>query len=261
MDYVDFGQTGLRVSRLSMGTGTHGWGKKSDQTALGLDGLTDFLRSGYDHGINFWDSADQYGSHSHVARALQCIDRESVVITTKTTSRTDEEVTQDVERFLKELNTDVLDIVLLHCLTKADWPKRYPGAMEALSRAKEQGKLQAVGVSCHDFGAFCTAAESDWVEVVLARINYAGVSMDANPSDVVPVIRKMHESGKAVYGMKVLGCGKLTKNPEKAIDYVFSLGTVQAITIGMTEREQLSQNVRWVEEMSARYPIEGGTSG
>ncbi len=255
MDYVDFGQTGLKVSRLSTGTGTHGWNHRSEQTDLGIDGLANFLRAAYDLGINFWDSADQYGSHPHVAKALQDVPRNRVVITTKTTSRTAEEVTQDVERFLRELNTDILDIVLLHCMAKRDWPRQYRGAMEALSQAKEQGKVRAVGISCHNFDALCTAAETDWVEVVLARINFAGVNMDAEPSDVVPVIQRMYDSGKAVYGMKVLGCGELTQDVQKAIEYVFQLRAVHAITIGMKRRESLYENVRIVEEMASKYPL------
>lgn len=255
MEYVDFGQTGLRVSRLAQGTGTHGWNHRSDQTDLGFDKLIDLFRMGYDHGINLWDSADMYGSHPHIAKALKGLPRDSVVINTKTTSKTFDEVTQDVDRFLTELETDVVDIVLLHCMGNHDWPQQREGAMEALSRAKEQGKVRAVGVSCHDFGAFCAAAESDWVEVVLARINYAGVNMDANPSDVVPVIQRMYDSGKAVYGMKVFGCGKLTQDVRKCMDYVFSLGTLYSVTIGMTSEEQLQENLKLVAEMGEKYPL------
>lgn len=254
MECVDFGHTGLRVSRLSIGTGTHGWGGRSDQTALGLDGLANLLRLAYDHGVNFWDAAGSYGSHPHVARALQGIPPDAVVVATKTTSRSREAVTRDVERFLRELGTDVLDIVLLHFVSQRDWPRRYAGAMQALSRAKEQGKVRAVGVSCHGLGALRAAADSDWVEVVLARINYAGVNMDGNPSEVVPLIERMYASGKAVYGMKVLGCGQLARDPGAAIRYVFELGTVHAITIGTSRREHLLENVRLVEAFAPRSP-------
>jgi aryl-alcohol dehydrogenase-like predicted oxidoreductase len=255
MDGVDFGHTGLEVSRLSIGTGTGGWGGRSEQTALGVEGLADLLRLAYDHGVNFWDAADEYGSHPHIARALRGIPRDTVVIATKTASRSAETVTRDVERFLRELGTDVLDIVLLHFVTQRDWPRRYAGAMEALSRAKEQGKVRAVGVSCHGHGALCTAAETDWAEVVLARINYAGMNMDAGTSEVLPVIERMYASGKAVYGMKVLGCGQLAKDARVAIRYVLQLGTVHAITIGTSQREHLFENLRLVEELAPQFPL------
>ncbi|MGD9099450.1 MAG: aldo/keto reductase [Anaerolineae bacterium] len=254
MEYVDFGKTGLKVSRLSFGTGTHGWGNRSEQTDLGLEGLANLLRLAYDHGVNFWDSADAYGSHPHVARALQGLPRDAVVVVTKTSSRA-AQVTRDVERFLKELRTDVLDVVLLHFLTGADWPRRCAGAMEALSRAKAQGKVRAVGVSCHGLGALRAAAETDWAEVVLARINMAGASMSASPAEVVPVLEKMYNSGKAVYGMKVLGCGQLVREARAAMRYVFELGTVHAITVGTSKREHLYENLKLVEELAPRYPL------
>ena len=170
-------------------------------------------------------------------------------------ARTAKQATRDVERFLRELGTHVLDIVLLHFVTQADWPQRRAGAMEALSRAQEQGKVRAVGVSCHGLGALRAAAETDWAEVVLARINMAGVNMDASPAKVAPVIERLYASGKAVYGMKVLGCGQLAGKARAAIQYVFQLGVVHAITIGISRREQLLENVRLVEELAPRCPL------
>jgi aryl-alcohol dehydrogenase-like predicted oxidoreductase len=258
MEYASFGQTGLRVSRLAIGTGTDGFGGRSEQTALGIEGLANLLREAYDHGVSFWDAADGYGSHPHVARALQDVPRDKVVLATKTMSRNRQRVTRDVERFLRELGTDTIDIVLMHFITEARWPQRFAGAMEALSHAKEQGKVRAVGVSCHDLGALRAAATSDWVDVVLARINYAGVNMDASPGEVVPVIEQMYTSGKAVYGMKVLGRGQLARSREdtrKAIEYVLGLGTVHAMTIGTTRLEHLRQNLALVEELAPQYPL------
>ena len=148
-----------------------------------------------------------------------------------------------------------MDILLLHCLTQPDWPERYSDAMQALTRAKEQGKVRAVGVSCHDFGAFCAAAGTDWVEVVLARINFDGVHMDADPADVVPLLERMYADGKAIYGMKVLGCRNLVKHARKAIQYVFGLGCVHAVTIGTSRKGHLRQNLKLVEEITPKFPL------
>ena len=254
MEVVEFGKTGLRVSRLNFGTGTRGWGGRSEQTDLGTEELTKLLRHAYDIGVTFWDTADAYGSHPHVAKALQGIPRDEVVIATKTTSRSAQDVTRDVDRFLKELNTDVLDILLLHYMTDQDWPKGYASAMESLSRAKEQGKVRAVGVSCHGLGPLRAAAASDWVEVILVRINYNGVNMDGSPDEVVPIVAKMHQDGKAVYGMKVLGAGKLANDARRAVQYVFQLGTVYSITIGTSSWEQLDRNSELVEELAPLHP-------
>ncbi|MBN1581099.1 MAG: aldo/keto reductase [Anaerolineae bacterium] len=255
MDSIEFGRTGLRVSRLAVGTGTHGFGGRSQQTALGVDGLANLLRRAYDLGVTFWDAADGYGSHPHVARALETVPRERVVIATKTMSRKADQMTRDIERFRRELNIDVLDIVLMHFLSHADWPTRYAGAAEALLRAQAAGKVRAVGISCHDLGVLRTAVEAPWIDVVLVRINYDGVNMDAKPARVVPVIEQLYVAGKAVYGMKVLGCGSLAHDPRKAIEYVLGLGTVHALAIGTSSLAQLEQNVRLIEDLSPRYPL------
>ena len=255
MEIVNFGNTGLQVSRLSIGTGTNGWGHRSEQTALGLQGLADLLRQGFDLGVNFFDVADQYGSHPHVARALKDIPREKVVIATKTGSRNPNRVKKDIDRFLVELNTDVIDIVLLHFMTQANWPQRYADAMDVLTRAKEKGKIRAVGVSCHGFGALRAAAETPWAEVVLVRINYAGVKMDDTTQKVVPVISQMYSSGKAVYGMKVLGCGRLSHDVNKAVAYVLELGTVYSMTIGTSSHAQLQENVNHINALAPTYSL------
>src|SRR5260370_22583766 len=68
-DRVTLGRTGIQVSRLAQGTGTHGVNKSSNQTRLGLEGLADLLRAGVDRGLNFWDLAAQYGRHPSATRA------------------------------------------------------------------------------------------------------------------------------------------------------------------------------------------------
>jgi aryl-alcohol dehydrogenase-like predicted oxidoreductase len=251
MEIVDFGKTGLKVSRLCIGTGTHGYSGRSDQTALGVNGLASLLQQAYDRGVVFWDAADGYGSHPHIARAMRSVPRDRLVITTKTTASSVEDANRDVARFLDELGTDVLDIVLLHCMTSGDWPERYAGAMTALSQAKQLGTVRAVGVSCHALDALHRAVSSDWVDVVLARINHAGAAMDGSPQEVAPVLAELAQAGKAVYGMKILGCGQLLNDKHRAIDYVFGLGSVQAVTIGMTSPEQLIENVHLVDAITA----------
>jgi 1-deoxyxylulose-5-phosphate synthase len=245
---VTLGNTGIRVSRLAAGTGTGGWGGNSNQTRLGFDRLVDLLCYGYERGITFWDLADQYGSHPHAAAALRRIGRENVVITTKTTSRTPAEIHQDLDRFRRELDTDTLDIVLLHCLTDPEWVGKLGSVMEAMSKAKDRGILRAVGVSCHNFGAFQAAAACDWVEVVLARINHAGLHMDASPQEVISVLEQMHRRGKGVYGMKVMGCGQLGDDPARAVQFALNLSCVDAIVIGMEDEGQIDQNLNLLRQ-------------
>ena len=252
MQIVELGKTGIETSRLAIGTGSNGWNGRSNQTDLGYQELIDLFHFAYHQGIRFWDLADMYGSHPHAKGALKGLDRERITIATKTTARTGPEVEADIKRFLKEIGTDYIDIVLLHCLTEFDWPQRYPDAMEALSRCKTKGLIRAHGVSCHDFGAFQTSAITDWVEIVLARINYAGISMDASPIDVIRTMESMANKGKGIYGMKVMGMGKLDEEEggaREAIEFVLNLSCVHAMTIGMQTQDEVIENVNIINNL------------
>src|SRR5579862_677635 len=77
-DTVTLGRTGITTSRLAMGTGTVGVGHHSHQTDLGVKSLSNLLLNGHDHGPRFFDTADAYGSHPHVAEALQHVQRDKV---------------------------------------------------------------------------------------------------------------------------------------------------------------------------------------
>ena len=231
-DTITLGRTGIQTSRLAMGTGTVGSGHHSNQTALGLDGLSRLLQAGYDSGLHFFDTADSYGSHPHVADALKHVDRSQVTILTKSWARSGPEMRADLDRFRRELNTDHLDVVLMHCLTEGDWPTRYRSAMDVLSEAKEQRIIRAHGCSCHSIEALRAAAKSEWVEVDLVRINPIASHMDADPETVVSVIREMRAAGKGIVGMKILGQGELRDRQSEAIRYALGLGTLDAFTIG-----------------------------
>ena len=231
-DIVTLGNTGIKTSRLAMGTGTVGSGHHSNQTALGLEGLSRLLQNGYDNGLRFFDAADSYGSHPHVADALKHADRTKVTVLTKSWARSAPEMRADLDRFRKELGTDYLDIVLMHCVTESDWSTRYQAVMDVLSEAKQKGSIRAHGCSCHSIEALRAAAKSPWVEVDLVRINPIGSHMDADPDTVVSVIREMRSSGKAVVGMKILGQGDLRHKQDDALRYTLGLGLLDAFTIG-----------------------------
>src|SRR6201997_2472970 len=221
-DSVTLGSTGIKTTRLAMGTGTVGSGHHSHQTALGIKGLSDLLLNGYDHGLRFFDSADSYGSHPHVAEALKHVPRDKVTVLSKSWARDPATMRADIDRFRKELGTDHIDILLMHCLTEGDWTTRYRGVMDVLSEAKQKGIIRAHGCSCHSIEALRAAAASPWVEVDLARINPISSHMDADPPTVISVLRQMHESGKAVIGMKILGQGDMRDRVDEALKHALS---------------------------------------
>src|SRR5205823_5216834 len=108
-------------------------------------------------GVNFWDAADQYGSHTYLREALKTVPRDKVVILTKCNSTTAADVKADLDRYRRELGVDIIDVVLLHKMTTANWNVELKPCMDVLSEAREKGIVRSHGVSCHSLPALQTA--------------------------------------------------------------------------------------------------------
>jgi aryl-alcohol dehydrogenase-like predicted oxidoreductase len=262
---VKLGNTGIELSRLAQGTGVHGGNRQSDQTRAGFAELTALFCHAHDRGVTFFDLADLYGSHLYFREALREIPREEVRILTKIWWRydgpEDGEATRDpdraeacratIERFRHEINTDHLDVVLLHCCMAATWDDDLEVYRDVLSEAKEKQQIGAVGVSCHTLAALKTAAKCPWVEVILARINPKGASMDGSPEDVMPVLREARKNGKAIIGMKIFGEGKLSGEREACMQFAQENGLLDAMTIGFHTPEQIDDALRLMHRWPA----------
>ncbi|MFN0168712.1 MAG: aldo/keto reductase [Bryobacteraceae bacterium] len=252
-DRIKLGPMKVELSRLAMGTGTNGVGGSSNQTRkLGVGGMADLFKAAYDHGVTFWDAADQYGTHPHLKEGLKKIPREKVTILSKTHASTEKEMRADLDRFRRELGSDYIDILLLHCMMDKDWPERKKGAMAVLSEAREKGVIRTHGTSCHTLDALKTAAKSPWVQVDLARINPAGVAMDAEPKTVISVLKEMKAAGKGVIGMKIFGAGKLRNRTDECLQFALSLDCVDCFTIGSESVAELTDLTRKIPAASVR---------
>jgi 1-deoxyxylulose-5-phosphate synthase len=249
-DTVVIGKTGIKTSRLAMGTGTVGSGHHSHQTALGIDGLSGLLLNGYDQGLRFFDAADSYGSHPHVAEALKHVPRDKVTVLTKTWARDAKTAREDLDRFRRELGTDYIDICLMHCLTEANWTEQYKGVMDVFSEAKQKGTIRAHGCSCHSIEALRAAAKSPWVEVDLVRINPIGSHMDADPDTVINVIKEMRAAGKGIIGMKILGQGDMRNRQDEALKFALRLGILDAFTIGAESKSEQQDLIRRISAVA-----------
>jgi predicted aldo/keto reductase-like oxidoreductase len=244
-DVVYLGPEKIKLSRLAMGTGTSGFGGSSNQTRqLGVKGLSALYQYGYDNGLTFWDTADGYGSHPHMAEALKHISREKVAIMTKSQSKTAEGMRADIERFRKELNTDFIDILLLHAVREEDWPIQRAGAMEVVNEYKQKGIIRSRGISCHSLPALRQVHKQDYIDVDLARVNPVGAKMDADPATVVEELMKIKAAGKGVIGMKILGEGALRHRVDYALQHALALKCVDAFTIGAESVTELGDLVK-----------------
>lgn len=253
-EIVTLGRTGIKTTRLAHGTGFNGGARSSEHARLGAKAFTKLVRHSLDQGIRFIDAADLYGIHPYVRRALDGVPRDKYILQSKIWPR--EEfwnmpsggAKEEVDRFRKELNTEVLDICLIHCMTDTEWPKTYERIRDELDEMKQKGAVRAVGVSCHDLGALKVAATHPWTDVVLARINNVGksASMDGSAEEVASVLKQARANGKVVLGMKIFGAGELVSPAAKDASLKFVLGNnlVDAVTIGMLSPEQVDDTIK-----------------
>jgi predicted aldo/keto reductase-like oxidoreductase len=158
----------------------------------------------------------------------------------------------DLDRFRRELGTDYIDILLLHCMLDGNWPEKKKGAMAVLAEAREKRIVRTHGTSCHTLPALKTAARTPWVQVDLARINPAKVAMDADPQTVTSVLREMKAAGKGVIGMKILGQGDLRAKADEALQFALSLDCVDCFTIGSENRAEFQDLLRKIPASSVR---------
>jgi predicted aldo/keto reductase-like oxidoreductase len=249
---VSLGKTGLKTTLLGMGTGFSGYNRSSNITRAGV--AESLIRQAYDKGIRFFDCADSYGTHSYAAAALKDIPRENYLLSSKIwvsqggipePDRPDADVV--IERFRKELRTDYLDLVQIHCMTDGHWTDKQKKQMDILENLKAKKIIRAHGVSVHSLEAMQDCVESPWVDVVHVRVNPFGEAMDnKDPSLVIPVIEKLHKAGKGVIGMKLIGNGNFRNDPEKidaSLKYVLGLGTVDMIIVGFEQPGQIDNYI------------------
>jgi predicted aldo/keto reductase-like oxidoreductase len=255
-DLVTLGPTGIKATRLAQGTGWNGGGRSSAHSRLGEKTFIELIRHGVDQGIAFFDTADLYGSQPYLGTALKGVPRDKYILMSKIWPRKEYwnspsgGAKEEVDRFRKELNTDVLDICLIHCMTDGAWPQTFERIRDELSELKQKGAVRAVGVSCHDHEALKVAAAHPWVDVVLVRINNVGkgAQMDVPPAEVAPVLKQARANGKIVLGMKLFGAGALVKPDQKdaSLQYVFPNQLVDAITVGMMAPKEVDDTLQRV---------------
>jgi len=250
-DLRPIGNTGLKCSYLGIGTGVRGSAPGITLQTMKLSGeqFVGLLEHAYQQGIRYFDLADRYGSHNYMREAMRrSIPREKVVLLSKVWSREPAQAKRDIERIRKELDTDCIDMLLMHCLRRGEenWPETLKPTMDVLSEAKAKGWIRAHGVSCHNLRALERVADEDWADVVLARINPFGRKMDGPAAAVVPIIKRIHEAGKGVLGMKILGEGdpEVVAKMDESLKFIGELGAVDAMTIGFLSKAELDEVVK-----------------
>ena len=255
---IKLGNSQIETTMLGMGTGVHAGNRTCFLTKQDKQKSIALLRHAYEKGIRMFDCADSYGTHGLMKEALKNMEREKLMLSSKIwyrgggipePERPDSDIV--VERFRKELNVDYLDMVQIHCMVDENWTETMKPQMDILEDLKAKGIIRAHGVSVHSLEAMKDAVKSPWVDVLHARINPYGIVMDKpDPAEVVEVIHQLHEAGKGVIGMKLVGNGKLRDDSEKidnSLRFVLGLGSVDMMIVGFEENEQIDNYLARME--------------
>jgi aryl-alcohol dehydrogenase-like predicted oxidoreductase len=248
----------VKTTRVGFGTGMRGWQRRSDMIRMGYPKAIELLQFAYDQGIRMFDLADLYGTHDMFAEAMKGKPRDSYVIVSKMwllpnglpeQERPDPQVT--VKRFLQETRTQYLDVLQIHCMSSGKWNEEFASAIESMAKLKKDGVIRAHGVSTHSNAAAELAAKTDWCDVVHVRITSEGMHMDGPKDDAakrveetVRATKMVHDAGKGVIAMKVLGQGDMAKDlamRKKSTKFVQNLGTVNTMIVGFDEKAQITE--------------------
>jgi aryl-alcohol dehydrogenase-like predicted oxidoreductase len=261
VDQVTLGKTGLKLSRLGIGTGSN---SGSVQRALGADGFDRLIRYAYDQGITYIDTAESYRTHTMIRDAIKGLPREKLFIQSKMPG-VPEKPLEVLDRYRRELGVDYIDSLLSHCAVTPDWDDERRRVLDALEEAKDKKIILAHGISCHSLPALERAAELDWVDVNLVRINPQGAHIDtpaetwnaksdtSNLSDVLKQIKVMRQNNHGVIGMKIIGNGDFTDpaDREKSIRFTMRSGLTDAVVIGFKSPAEIDEAIMRVNSALA----------
>ncbi|MFM1941161.1 MAG: hypothetical protein RI897_143 [Verrucomicrobiota bacterium] len=257
VDQVELGASGLRVSRLGIGTGSN---SGQVQEALGREGFNRLVRHAYDRGITLIDTAKSYRTHGWIGGAIKGLPREKLFIQSKIGGRPEDALSM-IDDFRKVYDTDYVDSVLVHYVYTRDWVEERKRVMEAIWTAQERQWVKVRGVSCHSLPALEQAQETAWNQVHLVRMNPMGAYMDtpkeegnvtSNESHVSAVeeqVRAMRAKGRGIIGMKLIGNGDFTQpeQRERSIRYVMQSGLCDAVVIGVKSPAEIDEAIERID--------------
>ena len=260
MEYRKFGKTEMTPSILGFGMMRL---MKNEDGSLNEDWAIQTLRAAIDDGLTYVDTAYAYGDSERVT-GLCLADgyREKVTLATKipvNMVETEEDFNRILDEELNRLQTDHIDVYLLHALNRERWEHiRAKDILPMAERAKAAGKIRHIGFSFHDdLDVFKTILNGyDGWEFCQLQLNY----MDVNYQAGIEGLRLAHEKGLAVVIMEPLRGGNLVNVPaavaellpgnpvESALNFLWNMPEVNVVLSGMSTTEQMQQNMSYAHK-------------
>ncbi|MDD4508162.1 MAG: aldo/keto reductase [Eubacteriaceae bacterium] len=237
MEYHDLGKTGIRVSRLCFGSLTVAPMQKN----LSLKKSREIMAAALDAGVNFFDTADLYNNYAHLRQVLEM--KPDAVICTKSYDYSAEGVAKSLNKALKQLGRDYIDIYMLHEQENRLTFKGHWEAIEYLMKMKKKGVIRAFGISTHRVEGVTDSCDFPEIEVVFPIVNRTGIGIeDGGREEMEDALSEAKKAGKGIMGMKPLGGGNLLSQVDACFDYVLGLPQLDSIALGMQSVEEVCYN-------------------
>ena len=247
MKNVVLGNTNINVSKLCFGSLT----MTPFQANLSVAEGAYLIEYGFEHGINFLDTAEIYDNYAYIKQALLGIRREEYTIATKTYAYTKEMAQDSLEKALKEIGTDYIDLFLLHEQESIHTVRGHFEAIEYFIKAKEQGKIRAIGISTHKIAGAKAVKEIPEIEIIHPIVNKYGIGInDGSIEEMLSELKDLHNMGKGIYAMKPLGGGHLISELESSFNFVKNIPYIDSIAIGLQSKEEIDSNIYLLEHDS-----------
>ncbi len=240
MIYNKLGKTDISVSKLCFGGLTVG----PLQANLSIKEGAKIIASAFDMGVNFIDTAQLYKTYSHINEAMKTFRREDIIISSKSYAYDSKTAKESVDEALKSLNTDYIDVFMMHEQESVHTIRGHYEALEYYMRLKEKGIIRAIGLSTHAIAGVKAATLYKEIDVIHPILNCSSLGIiDGNKDEMVDAIRKYKETGGGVFSMKPLGGGNLLNRIDKSFEYVLDLDCVDSIAVGMQSIDEVISNV------------------
>ncbi|MDW7678754.1 MAG: aldo/keto reductase [Bacillota bacterium] len=233
------GSTGITVSRLCFGTLTMG----PLQRKLAPEAGAALLHHAFRRGVNFVDTAQIYGTYPHIREFLKQVPRQEVVIMTRSYAWSEETAREAVEEALEAMDTDNLDLFLMHEQESEHTLRGHREALDYYMTLKERGVIKAIGLSTHRVAAVTASLRLPEIEVLFPIFNPQGLGIgDGTLTDMITALTAARQAGKAVVGMKALGGGHLLGSYEKTLRFSLEHPLLDAVAVGMQSAAEIDAN-------------------
>lgn len=240
MKYNVLGKTQLKVSEICFGSLTVGPLQKNLSTAEG----SQVILEAFNRGINFIDTADLYETYPYIKKALEHRNRRDIIISTKSYAYDTKSAEKSFYKALKELNTDYIDLFMMHEQESEHTIRGHYEALEFYMKMKKQGYIRSIGLSTHHVSGVLGANKFSEIEVIHPIFNVNGLGIvDGEIFDMIEAIKDSKELGKGIFAMKPLGGGNLLNNINECFDFVVDNPLIDSIAIGMQSAAEVIDNV------------------